>query len=303
MVKKQSKKQKKSFKKRFINFLVTTVFLVGLLVLAYPFISDFYYRVQSTQQVTDFDKKKAQLPDAEIEERMKLAQAYNDSLHNAITDDPWAEDRKKKGRAAYARMLEINEQIGHVEIPKINIDIPIYAGSTDDVLQMGAGQLEGTSLPIGGNSTHSVITAHTGLPTAKLFTDLTKMEVGDKFYVHNIKETLAYQVDEIIVVEPSDFDALLIKQGHDYVTLLTCTPYGVNTHRLLVRGHRIPYVAAVEEEFIAQHRASHLYQYLFYGSLVLIAILLYIIFRLRKRKKENARKLRKLEAQRALGKD
>ncbi len=145
------------------------------------------------------------------------------------------------GRLEYARMLEINELIGHVEIPKIDTDIPIYAGTVEDVLQKGAGHLEGTSLPVGGSSTHTVITAHSGLPTAKLFTDLSKLKVGDKFFIHNLSRVLAYEVDQIRTVEPSNFSDLLIVPHKDYATLLTCTPIMINTHRLLVRGHRVPY--------------------------------------------------------------
>lgn len=261
--------------------------------MSYPLVSRIYYQVQSSQQVDDFEAEKNKLTDSEIEERMRLAAAFNASLTNVIEGDFYDEREKKEGIAAYARMLELNEKLGHVEIPTINEDLPIYAGTSEDVLQMGVGHLEGTSLPIGGNSTHAVLTAHTGLPTAKMFTDLTKLKRGDKFYVHNLKETLAYQVDQIKIVEPTEFSDLLIAPGHDYVTLLTCTPYMVNTHRLLVRGHRIKYVAAVEEEFILQNKTSFLYKYLFYASLVLIVILLYIIYRLRKRRKEAKRRLQR----------
>ncbi|MFA9493994.1 class C sortase [Streptococcus sp. E17BB] len=279
-------KRKKTLKQRILNGLFALLFLIGLSILAYPLVSQIYYQVKSSQQVGDFQAEKEKLTDSDIEERMRLAAAFNASLTNVIEGDFYDDREKKEGIAAYARMLELNEKIGHVEIPTINVDLPIYAGTSEDVLQMGAGHLEGTSLPIGGNSTHSVITAHTGLPNAKMFTDLTKLKKGDKFYVHNLKETLAYQVDQIKVVEPSQFEDLLIAPGHDYVTLLTCTPYMINTHRLLVRGHRVEYVKAVEEEFILQNKISFLYKYLFFASLVLIAILLYIIYRLRKRKKE-----------------
>ncbi|HEU6428739.1 TPA: PI-1 pilus system sortase SrtC-1 [Streptococcus pneumoniae] len=280
------------------NLLLGVVFFIGMAVMAYPLVSRLYYRVESNQQIADFDKEKATLDEADIDERMKLAQAFNDSLNNVVSGDPWSEEMKKKGRAEYARMLEIHERMGHVEIPVIDVDLPVYAGTAEEVLQQGAGHLEGTSLPIGGNSTHAVITAHTGLPTAKMFTDLTKLKVGDKFYVHNIKEVMAYQVDQVKVIEPTNFDDLLIVPGHDYVTLLTCTPYMINTHRLLVRGHRIPYVAEVEEEFIAANKLSHLYRYLFYVAVGLIVILLWIIRRLRKKKKQPEKALKALKAAR-----
>ena len=133
--------------------------------------------------------------------------------------------------------------MGYLSIPKINIKLAIYHGTADDVLQTGVGHLNGTKLPIGGESTHCVVAAHRGLPSAKLFTDIDQLRNGDKFYIHVLDQVLAYEVDQILVVEPEDTDALAVEEGEDLVTLLTCTPYGVNTQRLLVRGHRVDYVA------------------------------------------------------------
>lgn len=233
-----NKKTRKRRKKQW-PFLV--VFILGLLVMSYPLVSRFYYRIESTQQVEYFDDEKKKLTEAEVRKRIELAHAFNKSLNNVISTDPYVKKRMEAGRQEYARMLEINELIGHVEIPKIDTDIPIYAGTVEDVLQKGAGHLEGTSLPVGGSSTHTVITAHSGLPTAKLFTDLSKLKVGDKFFIHNLSRVLAYEVDQIRTVEPSNFSDLLIVPHKDYATLLTCTPIMINTHRLLVRGHRVPY--------------------------------------------------------------
>ena len=233
-----NKKTRKRRKKQW-PFLV--VFILGLLVMSYPLVSRFYYRIESTQQVEYFDIEKKKLTEAEVRKRIELAHAFNKSLNNVISTDPYVKKRMEAGRQEYARMLEINELIGHVEIPKIDTDIPIYAGTVEDVLQKGAGHLEGTSLPVGGSSTHTVITAHSGLPTAKLFTDLSKLRVGDKFFIHNLSRVLAYEVDQIRTVEPSNFSDLLIVPHKDYATLLTCTPIMINTHRLLVRGHRVPY--------------------------------------------------------------
>ncbi|HEP1479987.1 TPA: class C sortase [Streptococcus pyogenes] len=288
---KKVKKSSKTRRQKRNNIIFGLIFIMGMLVMAYPLVSRLYYRIEANSQVADFDQERAKLSYKEIDQRMELARAFNDSLRNVVEKDPYSDEMKQKGRVEYARMLEIHERMGHIEIPAMNVDLPMYAGTNEEVLQKGAGHLEGTSLPIGGNSTHSVITAHTGLPTAKLFTDLTKLKVGDKFYIHNIKEILAYQVDRIKVVEPSDFSDLLIVPGHDYVTLLTCTPYMINTHRLLVRGHRVPYVKAVDEKLIAENKISHLYRNLFYASLVLIALLLLIVRRLRKKKKEAEKRL------------
>lgn len=236
---KNTNKKTRKRKKNQWPFLV--VFILGLLVMSYPLVSRFYYRIESTQQVEYFDDEKKKLTEAEVRKRIELAHAFNKSLNNVISTDPYVKKRMEAGRQEYARMLEINELIGHVEIPKIDTDIPIYAGTVEDVLQKGAGHLEGTSLPVGGSSTHTVITAHSGLPTAKLFTDLSKLKVGDKFFIHNLSQVLAYEVDQIRTVEPSNFSDLLIVPHKDYATLLTCTPIMINTHRLLVRGHRVAY--------------------------------------------------------------
>lgn len=288
------KKKKKKKKKR--NWPFVLLFLVGLLVLAYPKISDLYYRVETRSLITDFQAARDEMDPAELEERLELARAYNDSLLNNISEDPYSENKQAEGRAAYAKMLELKEKLGHVEIPKINVNIPMYAGTSDDILEMGAGHLEGTSLPIGGNSTHAVITAHTGLPKAKLFTDLIDLEIGDKFYIHNIEGVMAYQVDQVLVVEPTNFSDLLVVPGHDYVTLLTCTPIMVNSHRLLVRGHRVEYVPAVEEAAIAEHAASFMYMYLFYAAIALILLLLLLILMLRNKQKKIEKQLKKLTA-------
>ena len=222
---------------------------------------------------------------------MDLAHAYNESLSGEIADDPYTRKKQEEGRKEYARMLEVEEMIGHVEIPRIDQDLPIYAGTSEDVLQKGVGHLEGTSLPVGGNSTHSVLTAHTGLPEATLFTHLTELEIGDKFYIHNIEGVMAYQVDQIKVIEPSNFSDLEVVPGHDYVTLLTCTPIMINTHRLIVRGHRVPYVPAVDEELIRTNRANWMFRILFFVALFLILVLIIRLIKLRKENKDYYKRL------------
>ena len=278
------------------NWFFGFVFVLGFLILMYPQVSRLYYRVQSTQEVSAFDEGKAALSDEEIKKRMALARDFNDSLVNQNMEDPYSKARHERGRAAYAHMLEIHEQIGHIQIPTIDLDIPIRAGTSEEVLQTSAGHPEGTSLPIGGNSSHTVITAHSGLPTAKLFTDIKDLKEGDRFYIHNIAETLAYEVDQIKVVEPSNFKDLLVVPGHDYATLLTCTPIGINTHRLLVRGHRVPYDKAVDDQFVADNKKDFLYKYAFIAVIALILLLAYGSWNYRK-------KLRQLESDiRAFGK-
>lgn len=281
---KQGQSVKYTKKKRKSNLPFYLIFLIGMGILLYPHVSNFYYRYEAGQLTASFDQEKEKLTPEEVQGRMDLAHAYNESLNNIISEDPYTKSRHEAGRAEYARMLELHEKIGYVEIPKIEEKIPIYAGTTETVLQKGVGHLEGTSLPVGGSDTHTVLTAHTGLPKARLFTDLTKVEIGDVFYIHNISETLAYEVDQILVVEPTQFEELLIETGKDYATLLTCTPYMVNTHRLLVRGHRVPYVAENYRKAVENVEKRILIRYLLYALVMLV--LIFLIFLLTKRQKK-----------------
>ena len=292
----ENKKAARKKKKRASTFLLIAIFLMGLLVLMYPIISRLYYNVESSYEIDDFDNEAAKLDDTEVKRRINLARAFNDSLVNHIDKDPYTDEQKAEGRKEYARMLEINERMGHVEIPKINVDIPMYAGTDEEVLQKGVGHLEGTSLPVGGIDTHTVLTAHCGLPTAKLFTDLEKLKEGDVFYVHNLAETLAYKVVQIKVVNPDEFDDLLVVKGHDYATLLTCTPYMINTHRLLVRGERIPYDAVADIVTARENKEIFKYKNRFFIALGVIALLLLLILMTRHKKKRYMKAIKKLSA-------
>lgn len=271
------------------DWLYRLVFLLGLLFLLYPLVSHLYYQVQFKQEISRFEAQSNQLTDTDLRRRFDLARAYNQTLDPSKVVDPYYSDEEKAGLAEYARMLEVNEQVGYVHVPSIETKLPIYAGTSHQVLERGAGHLEGTSLPIGGANTHAVITAHRGLPTANLFTDLDKVALGDVFYVQNIAETLAYQVDQIMVVEPSDFKHIRVVEGQDYVTLLTCTPYTVNSHRLLVRGRRVdlPEASARQETprfFISQR----LVEYLTMMVVLLLGLLFFAL--LRRKRKESASK-------------
>lgn len=238
----------------------------------YPIISNQYYRIVQEGETLKFIKAQSKLDDAEIKERLELAKAYNETLDPSRLSDPYT-DKEKKGIAAYAKMLELKEMIGYIDIPKIDQKIPVYAGTFEEVLQKGAGHLQGTSLPIGGKSTHSVITAHRGLPKAKFFRDLDKLENGDIFFFHNIAGTLAYEVDQKLTVEPSNFDPVLVKENEDYMTLLTCTPYMINSHRLLVRGHRTEYVGPIDEDKIIKGQKDSIYGRFLPYLLVLLGVL------------------------------
>lgn len=270
---------KEKFKR---NWKIILLFITGFLIASYPIISNWYYTVENNNQIVDFKEAVDEMSQAEIDERIDLARAYNETLDPSKLADPYT-DREKKGVENYARMLEAREKIGYLDVPKINQQIPVYAGTSEDILQKACGHLEGTSLPIGGKSTHSVITAHRGLPQVKLFRDLDKMEVGDVFYYTNVKETLAYQVDQILVIEPWNFDPVLVVEGKDYMTLLTCTPYMINSHRLLVRGHRIPYVPEEKEE--AEDKAKFNYKDLIVPCFVILLLIIIIFIYIKRRRR------------------
>lgn len=261
------------------RFLV--IFAIGLSILLYPQVSRWYYTIEANRQVSVFEDARADLDKAEIDRRIELAKAFNETLHDVTLEDPYSESERQKGRAEYAHMLEVKEQIGHVEVPSIDIDLPIYAGTSEEVISKGSGHLEGTSLPVGGNNTHTVLTSHAGLPSAKLFTDLSKVKEGDVFYIHNIKEILAYQVDRIEKITPDDFSNLVVVPNQDYATLLTCTPIGINTHRLIVRGHRIPY----EKKQKATSVKSVPYWLYVSGAGLVLLLLLLLLYLIKKRKR------------------
>lgn len=276
------------------NLPFVLIFLIGLLIFAYPLISQKYYEIESGNEVVKFSKKTEEVDDTEIKRRMDLARAYNQTLDPSRLADPFTE-KEKAGRAEYARMLEVNEMLGHVEIPRIGQDLPLYAGTSDEVLEKGLGHLEGTSLPVGGESTHTVITGHRGLPNAKLFRNLDELVEGDVFYIHNIEGTLAYQIDKIEVVDPSNFEPVMVKEGKDYATLLTCTPYMINSHRLLVRGVRIPYQAAIDDGVANSKRLAPDFLQLFLVMLPIIVFLIIILIREARRRKKLTQEVESIE--------
>ena len=237
-------------KKKAGNLVIGIIFLAGLSLLLYPFVANQWNNYRQKQLISGYeqvvsDKEAAEGIDYDAER--KKAEDYNEALLPCVLPDSFALAESSGVDPVYMNTLNIagDEMMGSVEIPKINIKIPIYHTTEEEVLNKGAGHLEGSSLPVGGANTHAVISAHRGLPSASLFTDLDQMKVGDHFLIHVLNETLCYEVDKISVVKPEDTSALAVEDGQDLVTLLTCTPYGVNTERLLVRGHRVPYV---EEE-------------------------------------------------------
>lgn len=224
-------------KNRTSTIALLLVFLIGLSLLLYPTASDWWNSFHQSQAIAGYAEAVAQLDDAAYEKAFAEAQAYNENLKNRSDRyHPTPEET-----AQYESLLNINGSgiMGYIEIPAIGVSLPIYHGVEDTVLQIAIGHIEGTSLPVGGPGTHCVVSGHRGLPSAKLFTDLDKLVEGDVFLIRVLDEVLTYEVDQIHIVEPHEVDLLEIEEGQDLCTLVTCTPYGINSHRLLVRGHRI----------------------------------------------------------------
>ena len=216
--------------------LLTLGFLVGICVLLYPAFSDFWNSKTQSRAITDYESVLDQMQPQDYSALLETAYRYNDALYQ--TKNPLHNAANVPG---YFDALNVtgNGMIGYLKIDCIGVELPIYHTTSDDVLNKGVGHLEGSSLPVGGANTHSVLSAHRGLPSSKLFTDLDHVEKGDTFQIVVLDQVLTYQVDLIKVIEPTDFSDLQIEEGGDYCTLFTCTPYGINTHRLLVRGVRI----------------------------------------------------------------
>ena len=223
-------------KKRLSTFILLLIFFIGLSVLLYPAISNYWNSKTQSQAIVDYEKAMEDLQQEDYSAVFEQAERYNQQLSEV--DFPLMDYEQVEG---YDSILDLNGNgmMGYLKIEKIGVELPIYHGTEESVLNVAAGHVEGSSLPIGGESTHAVISAHRGLPSAKLFTNLDRMEIGDTFTITILDRVLTYEVDKIQIVEPSEVDGLLIEDGEDYCTLLTCTPYAINTHRLLVRGRRI----------------------------------------------------------------
>ena len=230
-------------KKKLILFILAIFIFLGALGLTlYPLISTAYNEKHRSEVHTQYENSLLDIEHKELIEERRKAVAYNRSLTN------YSPEALQEAENEYKELLNLMDDgvMGYVEIPKINVLLPIYHGTNADTLEIGVGHLLGSSLPIGGSSSHSVLTAHSGMATDKMFSDLPQLSEGDVFYLDVLDETLAYQVDQIKTVTPYDTTYLSVTEGEDYCTLVTCTPFGVNTHRLLVRGTRIPYEEAVE---------------------------------------------------------
>ena len=219
------------------TILLILILLIGLSLMLYPSFADWWNSFHSSRAIASYEEQVANIDDAQYEELWDAAQDYNQSLLHRPNDFLLSDEQQE----IYKSLLDIggNGIMGYIEIPMIDVMLPIYHGTKESVLQIAVGHLDWTSLPVGGAGSHCVLSGHRGLPSARLFTDLDKLKVGDVFMLHVLNEILTYEIDQILIVEPQDTDPLLIEPGKDLCTLITCTPYGINSHRMLVRGHRI----------------------------------------------------------------
>ena len=268
------------------------IFMTGLGIASYPFISNMVAQRHASQVVKDYETNVEEMDEEKIDAMKETAKKYNEQLSNVVSVDD--ENENNEQGESYADLLNIGESLGYITIPKIDVNLPIYNGTSQDVLSKGVGHMEQSSYPLGGESTHCVLTGHRGLPSAVLFTDLDKLEIGDEFYLHVLDEILAYKVDQIKVVEPNEFGDLEIIDGKDYCTLVTCTPYAINSHRLLVRGERTEYKGEQDKQTKNQMQTGALtkrivdvWPWLLGAFLVAVLIESGIFFSILKRKKQD----------------
>ena len=261
-------------RKHISTIILCITFITGLSLLLYPTVSNYWNAQHQTQAVVDYTERIEKMDDSEKLAEIDRAVSYN----SVLVDNGRRFSPNKEEKEIYNSILSVddNGMMGYITIPELRLKLAIYHGVDESVLQVGIGHIEGSSLPVGGEGTHCVLSGHRGLPSAKLFTDIDKLVIGDVFMLHVYDEMLTYEVDQILIVEPEDYSALAIEEGKDYCTLVTCTPYGINTHRLLVRGHR------VENKVIEGTRvtsdAIKVNKYLVIAGLSLLLLFVYYLF-------------------------
>lgn len=263
-------------KSRKTTIILLILFFIGLSVLLYPSLSSYWNSKTQSEAIVDYESMLSQYKPEDYAAIFDEADAYNKALSEL--DDPMAEYNRLPD---YHKILNVGGtgMMGYITIPKISQELPVYHGTSDGVLSVAVGHLEGTSLPVGGENTHSVVSAHRGLPTAVLFTHLDRMEIGDTFYFTILDRTITYEVDQIRIVEPNDTSLIRIAQGKNYCTLLTCTPYGINTQRLLVRGHQVD-ETQTRSIYIANeaYRVEPLITMPFVALPIIFILLIYVMF-------------------------
>ncbi|MCQ2419156.1 MAG: class C sortase [Clostridia bacterium] len=278
---------KKKKKGTFTTIIIILIALAGIALLLYPTLSNYWNSRHATMTIMRYTEQVAKMSDEEINAMWQAAVQYNERL----SKKPGASMLSDAEKAEYQTLLDVGNTgvMGYVEIKSLDVFLPIYHGTDDTVLQIAAGHVDWTSLPVGGASTHSVISGHRGLPSAKLFTDLDELVIGDTFTVNVLGTTMTYEVDQILTVLPHEMDALTVTEGMDYCTLMTCTPYGINTHRLLVRGHRVPNELDPTPTRVVSE-AVQISPILVCAITAAIPLLLIVIAVLRRRKEKRARK-------------
>ena len=262
----------KWLKQKAPSFVMPLVFFVGLGLLAYPSVSDYWNSFHQSEAIMSYSQSVSDMTDEEYQKIIDSAHRYNDS--HPLNWNVSASDLE-----TYNQELNFNNNgiMGYIEIPKIHVKLSLFHGTDEKVLETSIGHLEGTSLPVGGLGTHSVLSGHRGLPSARLFSDLDKLREGDIFTIHVLNETFTYQVDQIRVVEPTDLSTLVVDPKKDLLTLVTCTPYGVNTHRLLVRGHRIENVDGAASVISDAVQIKAIFIAPFIAVPILLILLIYIL--------------------------
>lgn len=270
-------------RKHISTIFIILIFLVGLGFISYPTVSNLWNQAHQSRAIATYSKQVEKLDDSENKKMLKAARKYNKSLLKK--SDHWKLSKKDKKK--YESLLDVSGTgiMGYIEVPKIDCSLPIYHGTDEGALQIAIGHLEGSSLPVGGKSSHCVLSGHRGLPSARLFTDLDQMEEGDTFILNILGHKLAYEVDQIKVVLPEEMSDLEIKEGKDLCTLVTCTPYGINTHRLLVRGHRVKYVETKVQEQKEVSKPKTDTRPVIAGAVAGAMVLFIIIFAVRRRRK------------------
>ncbi|MCI6857883.1 MAG: class C sortase [Eubacterium sp.] len=279
-------------KSKLMRTTVILLFAAGLLIFNYPVLSSLYNQIQQNKLMDAYDTKVGTMSEADKKKYLKEAAIYNKKLaeQRVQLSDAFSEEGEKKD-ARYDKVLAIDKSgvLGSIEIPRISLYLPIYHGTSSEVLERGIGHLEGTSFPVGGENTHAVLTGHRGLPSAELFSNLDQIKKQDIFYIHILGETLAYKVFSVETVEPSQTDHLVVEKGQDLVTLVTCTPYGVNTHRLLIHGYRIPYKEPAKKNTVKENLWKWIWKqktFLVSILIVLLAVLFEMAQLVKKRRKK-----------------
>lgn len=252
------------------------ILLVGIGVLGYPTLSNYLAEKNGSYALDTYEKAIQKQTKEQLAQEWAKARAFNQNLTTNNIQDPFSEESETAEKSAYQEVLNVNNMMGKLEIPKIKVSMPIYHGTSEETLKRGIGHLEGSALPIGGISTHSVLTGHTGLTSGKLLTDLTELKEGDLFYLTVLDETLAYKIDQITIVLPDQTEALQTIQGEDHCTIVTCTPYGVNSHRLLVRGIRTDYVPE-DKDKIKAIDSSSIDQKVLMAALITMGVMVVLI--------------------------